>query len=314
MRRTGEMIRALTSPPAGFVRSLFKREKVSAPTDPRHSDVPTLRDAEIAAVYHSQRVAGDFYEFVRVGPSRVLFGLLDLAGRREDTRAILIAAQNTFRTLARKLFAGADLNESEAMSTLCHELNRTILDAAGEVRSCPAFMGCYNEDLGTVCYTSAGHTPGMLRDDSGITLLEATGLPLGMFSHATHGASTCALGPGAVLLVVSRGIVEAEYNDQEFGLDGVNKSFQQTSALTAQDLCLAILQAAQQFMEAPPAHNDVTALALLRHRAAPPGSRPARLASRHPLGWLHKSARRQERSSTAASASGNERLSRTPAG
>ena len=174
--------------------------------------MPLLRCAEIAAVYHNQRVAGDFYEFLRVGPSRVLFGLFDLAGRREDTREILIAAQNTFRTLAPKLFAGDDFNEAEAMVGLCHEINRTILEVAGGIRSCPAFIGCYNEDLGTVCYTNAGHTPALLRDDSGITQLEASGLPLGIFSHATQSASTCALGPGAVLLLVSRGIVEAEHN------------------------------------------------------------------------------------------------------
>jgi hypothetical protein len=64
----------------------------------------------------------------------------------------------------------------------------------------------------------------------------------------------------------------------------VNKSLRQTSALSAQDLCLAILQAAQQFMEAPPAHNDVTALALLRYRAVPPGSRSSRRKFRNPLG------------------------------
>ena len=77
MTRTGEILRALTLPPADFVRSLFKRrEGVVRLSDPRHSDVPVLRRAEIAAVYHRQRVAGDFYEFLRVGPSRVLFGLL----------------------------------------------------------------------------------------------------------------------------------------------------------------------------------------------------------------------------------------------
>jgi serine phosphatase RsbU (regulator of sigma subunit) len=65
---------------------------------------------------------------------------------------------------------------------------------------------------------------------------------------------------------VSRGIVEAEHNDQEFGLEGAKRSFLGASALTAQDLCLAILQSAEQFMEAPPAHNDVTALVLLRYR------------------------------------------------
>jgi len=281
MTRTAGIIRALTLPPAGFVRSLFKRrERAMLPTDPRHSDVPVLRRAEIAAVYHSQRVAGDFYEFLRVGPSRVLFGLFDVAGRREDTRSILIAAQNTFRTLAPKLFAGEDFNEAEAMVGLSHEINCTILQIAGGIRSCPAFIGCYNEDLGTVCYTNAGHTPGLVRDESGIIQLEASGLPLGIFSHATHSASTCALGHGAVLLVVSRGIVEAEYNNEEFGLEGAKNSLLRAPALTAQDLCLAILQAAQNFMDTAPAHNDVTAVALLRYHPDPLGERaPGRKAA-----------------------------------
>jgi len=73
-------------------------------------------------VYYKVRVAGDFYEFLRVGPSRVIFGLLDLAGRREDTREILIATQSAFRTRAPQLFAGEDLNEAEAMIELCHEI------------------------------------------------------------------------------------------------------------------------------------------------------------------------------------------------
>ena len=272
----------MTLPQADLVRSLFRRRATALqPADPRHSDVPLLRSAEIAAVYHSQRVAGDFYEFRRVGPSRVLFGLFDLAGRREDTREILIAAQNTFRILARKLFAGKDFNEAEAMVRLCHEVNRTILQVAGRIRSCPAFVGCYNEDLGTVCYVNAGHPPALLRDDSGITKLEASGMPLGIFSHATQSASTCGLVPGAALLLVSRGIIEAEHNDQEFGLEGAKKSFQGASALSAQDLCLEILQSAEQFLEAAPTHNDVTALVLLRYRDA--GRPRSRSSGRKPL-------------------------------
>ena len=276
MTRRAEIIRALNLPPSDLVRSLFRRHKTAVPTDPRHSDVPLLRGAEIAAVYYNQRVAGDFYEFLRVGSSRVLFGLFDLAGRRQDTREILIAAQNTFRTLAPKLFSGKDFNEAEAMVALCHEVNRTILQVAGGIRSCPAFIGCYNEDLGTVCYINAGHTPALLRDDSGITQLEASGLPLGIFSHATQSASTCGLGPDAALLLVSRGIVEAGYDDQEFGLEGAKRSFLGASALSAQDLCLAILQSAEQFLQAAPAQNDVTALALLRYRINQPGSTSGR--------------------------------------
>ena len=155
-------------------------------------------------------------------------GQLDF-GLRADTREILIAVQKTFRTLAPKLFAGEDFNETTAMIELCNQMNLTIL--RGGLRSCPAFLGCYNEDLGTVCYANAGHTPGLLRDYTGITLLEATGLPLGLFSHTMQSAATCHLVPGSALLVVSRGIIEAEYIEAdriesdhegaEFGLDGV---------------------------------------------------------------------------------------------
>ena len=91
----------LKSSSTSFWRSLFKLDEVAPPlVDPLHCDAPLLRQAEIAAVYSGQRVAGDFYEFLRVGPSRMLFVLLDIAGLRAETREILIAVQQTFRTLA----------------------------------------------------------------------------------------------------------------------------------------------------------------------------------------------------------------------
>ncbi len=253
----------------GFWRSLFTARQVAPPlTDPIHCDTPVLRHAEIAAVYTGQRVAGDFYEFLRVGPSRMLFALMDIAGLRSDTREILIAVQKRFRTLAPILFAGEDFNEATAMIELCHEMNRTIM--RGGLRSCPAFIGCYNEDLGTVCYANAGHTPGLLRDGAGIALLEATGLPLGLFSHTPQSAVTCHLAPGSALLVVSRGFVEADCEDgdgevAEFGLDRAKQTFQDATLLSARDLCLSMLKATRQFTRTAPTRNDLTTLALVRN-------------------------------------------------
>src|ERR1700693_5874734 len=107
MTEKTEIMRVLTSSPRDLMRSYFNGSEAVAPyVNPRHTDVPTLRGADVAAVYYKVRVAGDFYEFLRVGPSRVIFGLLDLAGRRENTREILIATQSAFRTRARQLFAG----------------------------------------------------------------------------------------------------------------------------------------------------------------------------------------------------------------
>ncbi|HZQ67149.1 MAG TPA: SpoIIE family protein phosphatase [Terriglobales bacterium] len=236
--------------------------------EPRHTDVPELRSAELAAVYYGQRMAGDFYDFIRVSPNRVLFGLLDVAGRHEESRAILAAAQETFRTVAMAAFAQEEVNEATALVDLCIEINRTILRAAGGVRSCPAFTGCYHEDLGTVCYVNAGHTPALLRHSTGITEIGATGLPFGLFSHATCDAPTIAVEPNAALLLVSRGVVEAKCKGNEFGLEGVKRSLQKTNNENARDLCVGVLSDVKEFMCTPPTHNDVTALTLLRGAAA----------------------------------------------
>ena len=192
----------------------------------------------------------------------MLFALLDMAGRRFDARETLIAAQTTFRTLAPKLFHGEDFNEATAMMNLCYAMNSTILSRG--VRSCPAFIGCYNEDHGTVCYANCGHTPALLRDGAGIVPLEATGLPLGLFSHATQSASTCALTPGAALLAVSRGIVEAEYSGEEFGLERTTEAFRRAAGHSAHALCSDILHAVHSFTQTAPNHNDVTTLVLAR--------------------------------------------------
>src|ERR1700674_2875020 len=184
-------------------------------------DSPALQGADLAVAYFSSRAGGDLHDFLRVSPHRFLFGLLDVAGKRETSGPVLEAAQACFRSSGEEIFAASELNESEAMIELSRRLNLEIMRAARGVRSCPAFAGCYNEELGTVCYVNAGHTPGLLRDAEGIVELPATGLPLGLFSLAPTDARIVGLAPNASLVVVSRGVVEAESKDAEFGLNGV---------------------------------------------------------------------------------------------
>jgi sigma-B regulation protein RsbU (phosphoserine phosphatase) len=210
-------------------------------------------------------MAGDFYDFIRVGPNRVLFGLMDAAGSLQDTRSVLSAAQHTFRTLGTDLFTHRDINEADAMMELCLQLNQAILKVAEGVRSCPAFVGCYDESLGIVCYFNAGHTPGLARDRKGVNELPATGLPLGLFSHMTSNASMVALEPGAVLVLASRGLVEGKYKSEEFGLQRVKEFLQQSNAASAKELCVSVLDSVQQFMHTAPTHDDVTVLALARN-------------------------------------------------
>lgn len=226
-------------------------------------ETPELQGANLAVAYFSSRAGGDLHDFLRVSPQRFLFGLLDVAGKRDTSEPVLQAAQACFRASGEQLFAADELNETEAMVELSRRLNLEIMRAAGGVCSCPAFAGCYNEELGTVCYVNAGHTAGLLQDAESIVELSATGLPLGLFSLAPTDARIVGLGPNGSLAVVSRGVVEAESKHAEFGLDGV-KNVMKAGPSSAKNLSQSILQSVQTFMHTAPKHNDVTALTLTR--------------------------------------------------
>jgi serine phosphatase RsbU (regulator of sigma subunit) len=252
------------------MKSLLKRRKriLATAIEPVPSAFPVLRDAEIAAVFAGQRSAGDFYDSIRVNPSRVLFGLLDIAGRREQNQDLLATAQRIFREVGSELLSPEEVNETDALTELCLQLNRAIIDAAGGVHSSPAFAGCYNEDLGTVCYFNAGHTPALVRHTSDISELGATGLPLGLFSHTTSDARIIALEPGAILLLVSRGVVEAEHNREEFGLPRVKCALQNANGTSAHDICVTILDTMLQFVSTTPMQDDTTCLGLVRRASS----------------------------------------------
>jgi len=252
------------------MHSLFhsRDSNVPAIVEPVPTIFSEIRGAEIAAVFTGKRIAGDFYDSIRVSPERVLFGLLDVAGRREDNRGILTAAQEIFRNSGAELFSGPDINESEAMTELSLRLNRGLIEISSGVLSCPAFIACYHETFGTLCYANAGHPSGLLRDSSGVSELASGGLPLGLFSHATADAPTVGLEKGAALLLVSRGVVtcegHAEHSSQEFGLDRVRQLLQAAPTSGAQVLCTSILTSVAAFNGDSPICDDRTVLALVR--------------------------------------------------
>jgi serine phosphatase RsbU (regulator of sigma subunit) len=254
------------------VRSFFKfKESDTVTIEPVPTVFPNIDGGDIAAVFAGKRVAGDFYDSVRVSPERVLIGLLDVAGRREENRQLLITAQETFRNSGKELFAEPDINESDAMMELNVRINRRLIETSSGVHSCPAFTACYHERLGTLCYCSAGHIPGLLRDSTGIVELGSTGLPLGLFSHATSEARMVGMEKSAALLLVSQGVVSCEgkrrvNGENEFGLEKIRKLLQKAVSPSAKELCSSVLNSVANFSGNVPLCDDRTALALIRTR------------------------------------------------
>jgi serine phosphatase RsbU (regulator of sigma subunit) len=243
-------------------------DPADAPIEPVPTVFPKIDGVDLAAVFVGRRITGDFYDSIRASRERVLIGMLDVGGHREENRNILLTAQQIFRTVGMELFSAVDINESNAMTELCLRINRGLLEVCNGPRSCPAFLACYHEKFGTLCYTNAGHASGLLRDHTGIAELASTGLPLGLFSHATSEAPTVALEKCASLLLVSRGVVECQghgnHSSGAFGLDRVKQIFTTAPADGAETLCKSVLNSVAEFTSNAPACDDRTALALLR--------------------------------------------------
>lgn len=232
--------------------------------DPLQATIPEIRNSSLGAVYYGQRRRGDFYDFVSVAPDRVLFGLFDVAGEIQQTRGIMVDLQRNFRNWGTKLLREQSRNETDALVKLWALMNRTTIKSAGGLHVCAAFFGCYDDETGLACYVNAGHTPGMVRHKQKIRPLEATALPFGLFAEALPEASMVALNAGDALLLVSKGVVEAGYCGDEYGLKRTGEYLDHSRTESAHEICVGLLERLRQFMRAAPTHDDVTALALVR--------------------------------------------------
>lgn len=227
---------------------------------PQPSVLPDKPALTVSARYKGSRVGGDYYDFFPISETRMVFMLTDVAGKREEALHIAAAVQDTMRQRARELLMDPDANVAEGVTNLVLDLNRTIMQTAGGVRSAPTFLGCLDEQFGLIHYVSAGHTPAFVKTDGEITQLDPTGLPLGLFSHATHDAQVSVAQPGSLIVLVSKGLVESSAGRHEFGVERVRATLEQEAFPSAHDLCHGLLDRAVKFAEQPSSFGPHLAL------------------------------------------------------
>ena len=255
---------------------------------PHPSVLPAKPDLSTSAMYRGSRVGGDYFDFFPISDTRMLFLLSDVAGKRDEALHIAAAVQDALHARAPELLSDEDANVSENVTALALELNRTIMQTAGGVRPAPTFLGCLDERFGLIHYVSAGHTPAFIKSNGEVTQLDPTGLPLGLFSHATHDAQVSVAQPGSSIVMVSKGLVEVSARNKEFGVERVREILTEQAFPSAQDLCHHLLDQAVKFGDQPSsfgpqfsipgfrsAHepNDLTVVCLMRTREAAAAAR-----------------------------------------
>lgn len=246
----------------------FRKRRKPKSAIPAPATFPEVDGIQLAALYSSSRIGGDFYDLVRTPSGRLVLLFMDIAGLRESSFEVATQVQSVFRSRASQLFALDVVNECEAISELTMDLSRAVLSFTNSPRCTPAFVASYLPSIGTLTYVNAGHVPGFIVGEREVGALPSTGLPLGLFSHVVHDAQVSVVAEGDAFVVASRGVSECDGVLGEFGIEGIRAALAEAPRTSATELCQSVLKSALEHSEHATPSNDMTTFALLREAHA----------------------------------------------
>ncbi|HVN07544.1 MAG TPA: SpoIIE family protein phosphatase [Patescibacteria group bacterium] len=202
-------------------------------------------------------VSGDYCDLIVANPpgDAMYFLLGDVSGKGVAASLLMSQLHAMFRSL---VAVGQPLQQmvTTASRLFCEST------VAGQYAT---LMAGRADPQGHVELASAGHPPALLIGKSGVTRIESSGFPLGMFCDAKFPTQNFELGPGDALLFYSDGITESRgATGEEFGvnrLERVAANHRGAAPAELVDGCIAELRA---FSGTQPRTDDVTMMALRR--------------------------------------------------
>ncbi len=218
-------------------------------------DLPSVAGVEIAARNRPTRqVGGDYFDLFPLSGGRLAFLVADVSGKGVPA-ALLVSTVHAAVHL--------QIDEARTISDLIGRIDRHLQKYAATRKFLTCFFGLVEPSTGTLRYVSAGHNPALLCRASGeVEQVKATGVPIGMFPHATWREETLVMERGDLLCVYSDGITEAlDAADEEFGLARLTRLM---TAEPAGRICDAVFDAVSAFAGEAPQYDDQTLLLIRR--------------------------------------------------
>lgn len=207
----------------------------------------------------AREIGGDYYDFLDLGSGRLGVLLADVSGKGVAGALLTASLQASFRS---QLELGLRNPKGLMVS-----VNKLFHESTPAEYFATMFFAEYRDHGRELSYINCGHPAALiLRAGGAIERLEATALPVGIFSSLKCEEKSVTLAPGDVLLVFSDGVLEAGVEEgEEFGEPRLIESAQ--AARNSDDveaLLDRIIQDVQHFSPSQQS-DDVTIVALRAH-------------------------------------------------
>ena len=160
---------------------------------------------DIAARYEAcLAVGGDYYDFLQLGPSKLLFVIADVQGHGVSSAMIMSNLQATLRNVLHG-------PQGQSPATIVAALNDALLESTRGERLVTLFLSTLDFSTREFVYVNAGHVEPLLfrRGESVLRSLGEGGMVLGVFPGGQYDQGSVSLKTGDVLVAMTDGITEA---------------------------------------------------------------------------------------------------------
>jgi len=210
--------------------------------------MPNVAGLSVAARYEPMTaVAGDFYEFLDLGRSRLGVLVADVSGH--GVPAALIASMV-------KVAIAGQRARAESPSSVLTGMNETLSGQLGGQYVTAAYL-FLDREAGVMRYAAAGHPPLLVFPrEAAAREVEENGLPLGILDGSEYGQVEAPLRAGDRFLLYTDGLVDATNPAGEFfTLERVKQAVADAAGLSTSDGADLLLARARAWAQAAAADD-----------------------------------------------------------
>jgi sigma-B regulation protein RsbU (phosphoserine phosphatase) len=206
-------------------------------------------------------VAGDYYDFLDLGPGALGLVMADVSGKGMFAGLLMASLQARIQSIAPR--HGRELDE------LVCEANRLMHSSTDINRYATFFYGVFDNATRELTYVNAGHLPPIVLRPRGagatdrptyeVLRLESNGTVIGLLPEACYRQSTMSLREGDLFCAFTDGITEALNGDgEEFGEKRLEQVLMRHAGESAGEICRQVLATLDRFADGASRRDDET--------------------------------------------------------
>ncbi len=217
--------------------------------------LPKMAHLELAAKFVPARaIGGDLYDFIPYSLSRLGIVIGDVSGKGAPAAIYAALVSGILRS-----HAPIEPGPAEMLSAV----NLSLAERRIEAQFVSIIYAVWDDEHRTLQVANSGLPRPVLLHDGKNTVIEATGLPLGLFDDASYDEFQFTMAPGDVFIFFSDGILDARSRGGElFGRGRVEKIIAECAGRSADCVVDSLFKAVAQHSAGVEAFDDQTVVAI----------------------------------------------------